>query len=376
MAIRDAARELLGRKDPRTIPWLDFCRTLAILLVLGGHSMDFGLRGLWAKFFNWGWTGVDLFFVLSGFLIAKQLWSELAATGSVQVGRFLLKRGLRIWPLYYAAIVVVWALDLAMHRSPRPLLVDLFCVSDYFHHQVPGGWSLSIEEQFYLILPVLLLLLRKLPPKALLAIPIGWLLLLPIFRHYTMLGVPLSGGDEAVAHTFHTHTDGLALGIIIAWLSVFCKEWWRSGRGKYWIPALAFFLGLVEHKLHTVTLSFTALGVFYAGFVIIGLRAALPNRLTNWRIFHVLSRLSYGSYLNNLILLHLIDPYTHRYVSAHSANALFFALWFIGFVLLSNTVAFVTYTFIELPFLELREHWLAREKRPELPQVVAPSLTV
>jgi peptidoglycan/LPS O-acetylase OafA/YrhL len=166
----------------------------------------------------------------------------------------------------------------------------------------------------------------------------------------------------------------LAIGVILAWLSVFCKDWWRSGRGKYWIPALAFALGMAEHELHTVTLSFTALGLLYGGFVIVGLRSSVPNRLTNWRIFHVLSRLSYGSYLNNLILLQLIDPYTHRYVSAHGASVVFFGLWFIGFVLLSNAVAFVTYAFIEVPFLERREAWLAREKQPLVPQMVAPSL--
>src|SRR4051794_5207638 len=108
MLFREAIRELFGPKDPRTIPWLDFCRTAAILLVLGSHVQDFGFGGIGAQIMNWGWTGVDLFFVLSGYLIARQLWGELALTGSVRVGRFLMKRGLRIWPLYYSAIAVVF----------------------------------------------------------------------------------------------------------------------------------------------------------------------------------------------------------------------------------------------------------------------------
>lgn len=374
---RNAARELFGPKDSSTIPWLDFCRTLAILLVLGGHSTDFGLSGIGARAFSWGWTGVDLFFVLSGFLIAKQLWSELAARGDIKVGRFLLKRGLRIWPLYYATIAIVFLLDIPTHRSPKPLLADLFAVSDYFHHQVPGGWSLSIEEQFYLILPVLLYLFRRLPPKALLAIPVGWLILLPVFRYYVMMGVPESLGDGPIAHAFHTHTDGLAIGVILAWFAVFCKDWWRSASGRYWIPALGIGLGILEHKLHSLTFSFTSLGLLYGGLVIMGLRATTPNRITAWRGFHVLSRLSYGSYLNNLILLQLIDPFTHNFVAAHGSNLLFFAVWFVCFVLLSNLTAFVTYSLIELPFLQIRERWLSREKRTAaMPQAIAPSLHV
>lgn len=377
MLFRDAARELFGPRDSRTIPWLDFCRTLAILLVLGGHSTDFGLGGIGAKAFNWGWTGVDLFFVLSGYLIAKQLWSELAATGEIKVGRFLLKRGLRIWPLYYVAILVVFLLDIPAHRSPKPLIADLFSVSDYFHHQVPGGWSLSVEEQFYLVLPVLLFLLRRFSPKTLLAIPIGWLILLPVFRYYMMLGMPETVGDNPIAHAFHTHTDGLGIGVIIAWLAVFRKDWWRSGSGKYWIPAAAIAIGIAEHKLHSLALSFTSLAVLYGGLVIVGLRANAPNRITSWRGFHVLSRLSYGSYLNNLILLQLIDPFTHKFVAAHGSNVLFFALWFLCFVLLSNLTAFATYSLIELPFLQIRERWLSREKRTaQIPQAVAPSLHV
>jgi peptidoglycan/LPS O-acetylase OafA/YrhL len=365
MPFREAVRELFGPKDPRTVPWLDFCRSWAILLVLGSHVQDFGLGGLGAKIFNWGWTGVDLFFVLSGFLIAKQLWAELAVTGSIRIGRFLLKRGLRIWPLYYSAIGVIFVLDLLSHRTPKPLLVDLLCVSDYFHHQVPGGWSLSIEEQFYLILPILLFAFRKLPAKALLGIPIGWLILLPLLRYATMTAFPNAVRDDLVAHGFHTHTDGLAVGVILAWLAVYRKHWWRSGQGRLWLPLLAIAVGPLEHTLHTVTVSFSCIGIFYGGVVLLGLRAAWPNRLTMWRGWHVLSRLSYGSYLNNLVLLQLIYPYTHTYVTKHGTGLPFFLLWFVGFVILSNSVAFVTYSLVELPFLRIRERWLARERQKQ-----------
>lgn len=374
---RRAAYELFTARDSRTIPWLDFCRTMAIVLVLGGHMMDFGLERLGLKYFDWGWTGVDLFFVLSGFLIAKQLWSEMNATGTVRVGRFLLKRGLRIWPLYYATIAIVFVIDALTHKSPKPLLSDFFCLSDYFHNQVPGSWSLSIEEQFYLALPLILFLLRKFPPKALLAIPVGWLLALPLIRHVTAAALLRAGNPDVVSHGFHMHTDGLAVGVILAWVSVFCTSWWRSGQGRYAIPAVFMVLGVMEHKFHSISLSFTSLGLLYGGVVLLGLRASVPNRLTTWRGFHVLSRLSYGSYLNNLILVHLLDPVTHSFVSHHLSDSLFFVEWFIGFLVLSNVVAFVTYSVIELPFLRVRERWLEKERQAPRPAaLMVPQLSI
>ena len=85
------------------VPALDALRALAIVMVITGHFPDLGAAQFprYARFFenpifSFGWTGVDLFFVLSGYLIGRQLWRERQRTGSIQVGRFLLRRGMRI----------------------------------------------------------------------------------------------------------------------------------------------------------------------------------------------------------------------------------------------------------------------------------------
>src|SRR5262249_4481493 len=92
---------------PGTFPSLDALRTAAIVLVIGNHlavgGAELAPSPAWNfTLFRYGWTGVDLFFVLSGFLIGRQLQRELQRTDSVKVPRFLLRRGLRIWPLYFA----------------------------------------------------------------------------------------------------------------------------------------------------------------------------------------------------------------------------------------------------------------------------------
>ena len=134
---------------PGTFPSLDAFRTAAIVLVIGNHLSLLGAQlapsGVWDfVLFRYGWTGVDLFFVLSGFLIGRQLQRELQRTGSVKVPRFLLRRGLRIWPLYFAWVAF---LALALGKS-HGIWPDLVFLSNYVQGQVAGGWSLSTEEQF------------------------------------------------------------------------------------------------------------------------------------------------------------------------------------------------------------------------------------
>ena len=115
-------------------------RSAAILLVLSLHVGEFfPPRVQHLPFVYYGWSGVDLFFVLSGFLIGGQLWKQLYAQGNIEIGRFILRRGYRIWPLYYAFILVVGGLTLAVGKPVRGFLVDIFCISNYFHHKIAGG---------------------------------------------------------------------------------------------------------------------------------------------------------------------------------------------------------------------------------------------
>src|ERR1017187_5364664 len=102
------------------IPFLDGLRSIAILLVMNGHLSHRFAEAYGQNFYSRlpfvqnGWIGVDLFFILSGFFIGGQLWKELRDRGSIAVGRFVLRRGFRIWPLYFFTFlcVLVFALTL------------------------------------------------------------------------------------------------------------------------------------------------------------------------------------------------------------------------------------------------------------------------
>lgn len=150
-------------------------RAIAILLVLGRHpvvdpqsagSLSF-LASVWERF---GWTGVDLFFVLSGFLIGGLLFNELRQTSSLRVGRFLLRRGFKIWPGYVVLVtfMVFTVPMLDTDGQPYTFAERVSALAPHFLHQqnyfgnvLLHTWSLAIEEHFYLTLPFVLLLLAR-----------------------------------------------------------------------------------------------------------------------------------------------------------------------------------------------------------------------
>jgi peptidoglycan/LPS O-acetylase OafA/YrhL len=148
-SVRDGLDDLIH--PPATnVAALDVLRSAAILLVFTGHFVGvFQTSPAVRNFpvFRWGWTGVDLFFVLSGLLIGSQLWKELDRNGRIHVGHFLLRRGLRIWPLYYSFVILA-AAGVFFGKNISVIWSDALFLSNYFPGRVSGGWSLSTEEQF------------------------------------------------------------------------------------------------------------------------------------------------------------------------------------------------------------------------------------
>ena len=152
---------------------LDFLRGVAILLVFGRHlelSRPSGAVGVLAEiWFRIGWLGVDLFFVLSGFLIGGLLISEFEKHGKIDVPRFLGRRGLKIYPLYFiflAYLLLMPTLKTLLHRGDAwgtfsehwsGVWPNLLFLQNYVGHSSAGHlWTLAVEEHFYLLLPFVL----------------------------------------------------------------------------------------------------------------------------------------------------------------------------------------------------------------------------
>ena len=140
---------------------LDILRCIAVFLVMFNHG------GIWRNFARFGWVGVDLFFVLSGFLISGLLFSEYKTQSSISLKRFFIRRGLKIYPAFYLFLFLTGMLSFIVFHTIAPAahyLHEVFFVQNYWHGVWDHTWSLGVEEHFYIFLPaVLLLLLRRFP---------------------------------------------------------------------------------------------------------------------------------------------------------------------------------------------------------------------
>jgi peptidoglycan/LPS O-acetylase OafA/YrhL len=162
------------KAGPARLAELDGLRAMAILLVVTFHSWYFLQFALTSKqafldysdslpwfmgFVRRGDVGVDIFFVLSGYLLSRQLFGERQIKGSIRIGRFYLHRFFRIYPLYVAALALI---SLGGGFTMRMLgnLLAYNVWSNPFDIVIPWSWSLSVELEFYAIIPLIILLIR------------------------------------------------------------------------------------------------------------------------------------------------------------------------------------------------------------------------
>lgn len=378
-----AFHELLNR-PAKQLPALDGLRAIAVLLVICGHwvfewTTIAHYTDPWISrlpMFYWGWTGVDLFFVLSGFLIGKQLWSELYRTDTINVSQFILRRGLRIWPLYFAWIVFL----VAVGSSKAPSWPDWVMLSNYFHSRYDRSWSLSSEEQFYVIMPTLLLLMqrfiaRRWWPACVLALAAS----IPVFREITFRDLTAQGiaSPEALTLMYpplHLHCEPLLAGLMVAWISL-RKPAWLAPRDEgrvalrvLGVGALIAISGMLLRALNRQAFAYIALGSVYGSALAIALAdRSWVTAVLRWRAWYPIARLSFGMYLNHLILREPTDTIIAFVGPALGEDSLLAFL--AGLVLTvcgSAAMAAISFVLVEHPGLALRDRWLARRRSPQV----------
>jgi peptidoglycan/LPS O-acetylase OafA/YrhL len=136
---------------------LDALRAVAVLLVLGQH---FEIQKQWSKI---GWFGVELFFVLSGYLVAGLLFSEYKSYGKIRIGNFYARRGLKIYPAFYFMLfcTVLWQIFMIHDLPMKNLAAEVFFFQNYVYGLLWHTWSLAVEEHFYIMLPLVLLIMIR-----------------------------------------------------------------------------------------------------------------------------------------------------------------------------------------------------------------------
>ena len=234
---RPSLGDVLSRSH---LPALDGLRAVSVLLVIGLHSwyaLGLSKRSVYHELaYVPGDLGVSLFFVLSGFLITRLLLAEQRDTGDLSLPRFYLRRTLRIFPAYYCFIALAWALD-NHHRvwTGVTLAAASGYVWNYFALAHPSGqshgpefgghlWSLSIEEQFYLLWPFALkqLLRRRIEGTG--RVVAGVIVAIAVWRSLLVLTHSVST-DYAYSAT-DCRLDTLMVGCLLAiWSS---EPWFQS----------------------------------------------------------------------------------------------------------------------------------------------------
>ena len=385
--VRDGLRELWV-SPPGNLPALDGARAIAVLLVICGHyayewkelgQPHLSLTSL--PIFTWGWTGVDLFFILSGLLIGQQLWKEYQSTSSVDLFQFVMKRGFRIWPLYFATLLALTMLPLVF----RPIWTDFVFVSNYVHagSGYVRGWSLSAEEQFYLLTPFLFFVLRRRGPRWIFGALCSILVCVLLSRWGTSQALLAQGLDAATIkdkmyYPFHLHSDALFAGLMLAYLNVHFKGALNTTDSHGFARRIAAvgivlaMLGLVLRHLDGFVFGFFALALIYVSLVAwLLVDRSVVSAPFRWRIFYPLSRLSFGMYLN-----HFVVPGTAAFFIASarqvtSSESLVFLFGLLGSIMQSVFIAAVTFVLIERPGLLARARFLAWYKNRANPKGVA-----
>ncbi len=204
---------------------LDVLRALAILMVFTGHTvLSYGSPAALSPL-QFGGTGVDLFFVLSGWLIGYQLFSELNKYGNIDVKRFWIRRWMRTLPAYYAVLIfTIIQLTVTKDNFTFPFNYFIFTQNyDYPLSFFTISWSLCVEEQFYLVIAPAIVLLAKVKANTRTSILFFLLFLPSLFRELDWY----SSASET-----HVRWDCCIMGIILANF--------KSSYSKLWEKALAF----------------------------------------------------------------------------------------------------------------------------------------
>jgi peptidoglycan/LPS O-acetylase OafA/YrhL len=200
---------------PSYVPELDGLRGLAILAVVLYHCHP-RLQGTWLYYASlWGWAGVSVFFVLSGFLITCILLG--ARDKPHYYHNFHARRALRVWPVYLLVLVVVylnapWFIGPGVWDAIKtaPWLAYIFCVQNLFHLTLPPAlgptWALAIEEQYYFVWAPFVRVLRR--PWMLASVLAAAIVASPMLRHANLHWM-------TPTNTL-IHLDGIALGSLLA----------------------------------------------------------------------------------------------------------------------------------------------------------------
>jgi peptidoglycan/LPS O-acetylase OafA/YrhL len=361
-----------GAASMRRIPSLDGLRALSIFLVLALHSIQrlevtTPVSFFWVGIFNGG-TGVFIFFVISGYLITSLLLREHEKRGSVSLRGFYFRRAMRILPPLYAYVGILlllgWAGKLEVFK------LDIISALFFFHDYAPSFmwplehfWSLSIEEQFYLLWPVILLYCLRRPGlegrRKASKVAIAIILIAPLIRI-----VSFTVARHTFLHNsygFHARADSLMFGCLIALLQdqPAFERFYAAATKIWWIPpaviVLSDILGARFQNYWEFPIGLTLCGIAISTFLLWCVRnpSSAVGRVLNSRPIVRIGVLSYSIYIWQTFFLN----FGNKSVFGPSLKILYtFPFSWLAIYI----VAEISYNVVEKPSLRLRNYLIRK----------------
>jgi peptidoglycan/LPS O-acetylase OafA/YrhL len=318
IAVSVMASELLSAH----MDGIDVLRGAAVLAVVVFHGMAYqapavewgsaianGLYGLTA----WGWLGVNLFFVISGFLITGILDDTVWRKNFYQ--RFYIRRALRILPAYVAVLLLAWATRFV---TPNYMLICMLFLANMPGLLLRHGylfygpfWSLAVEEQFYLVWPMMY---RRLRRRGMLVASVTLLLLCPMLRALSFAHIIHTG--DALSKTWMIG-DNLAIGamlaILLRWPGMTMARFAALGWGQFTAGLLGLMCLFASGRMGAEDVLRNSLGLscflLICGSAVVGMLCWLRERELPGGLKGLvfLGNISYGLYLIHLLLLQIYD---------------------------------------------------------------------
>ncbi|MEO9531506.1 MAG: acyltransferase [Crocinitomicaceae bacterium] len=336
----------------------------AVYPVFTEHALGKAILSIFEK----GSLGVNFFFVLSGFLITYLILHEVKHRGAFALGKFLIRRTVRIWPLYFIVVLIGFVLFPAIipgYETNHDPVMYLFFLANFDEiyngmadsvNFLTSPWSVAVEEQFYLFWGILLLIWSKISKLKLPAIIIMLYVLSFIFR-----AVHWEEERLIYYHTFAVCQDILT-GSFVAW-SLFHEKKWINSLQNIKTPAvlgiyvLGFILCVLKNKVffgELIVIERFVLSLFFAFIVLDQIRGKHSVlKMGKYKTFNYLGKISYGLYMYHLVVMYLLFNWMNSW-GAHG-------YWLVPIYLILSfgatvTIASCSYHLIEKPLLKLKPH--------------------
>ncbi|MBX3103196.1 MAG: acyltransferase [Bacteroidetes bacterium] len=378
-------------EKPIYLKGLNGIRAIAAIIVMIGHIEIHKRSENFFKLVNLDYTGlfaryaVDIFFVLSGFLITFLLINEKEKTGTIHIKNFLIRRALRIWPLYYLVFLGVLLganfiplLDISQFTTKGIntwqstilyllLLPQVAFALNLSFYCVDILWSIGVEEQFYLFWPFFMKY-----SKRILFVSLTIIAVFPILRllsDFNLTGKYFRLFDESTSgfisiFLYQSKFDLMAIGAVTAFILTSKSRWSLLFLEKIKLPivpylALAMIILLWMHYgLLPVFMQMDVQAVFYAIIILFVCVTPKPIRLLENRVMNLLGKLSFGIYVFHEIGIVIVSN-TCNYLEIHSFRSLPASIAYtLSVATLTIGMAALSYFFYERRFLQKKKQFM------------------